>query len=230
MSQSSSTGTTSARPARAWLDVPYAEKDAAKAHGARWDPQARRWFDPRPTTAELRRWSALPELPDVLPGEDRTYKPGLFVDLIPTTCWFTNVRSWVAPRDWDRIRRMVTRRSSYTCEACGAPEGRGERRWVEAHERWSYNSKRSVQSLRRLVCLCSDCHRVTHYGLAEIQGTADQALRHLMAVNDLDLPQAKSHIAVATDLWRARSLRTWTLDLDILSQQGIELVERGDRS
>lgn len=33
---------------RVWLAVPYAEKDAAKAAGARWDPQARRWYAPRP--------------------------------------------------------------------------------------------------------------------------------------------------------------------------------------
>jgi hypothetical protein len=26
---------------RVWLDVPFAEKDQAKALGARWDPQAR---------------------------------------------------------------------------------------------------------------------------------------------------------------------------------------------
>lgn len=225
MSQSSAINTTTAQTGRGWLDVPYAEKDAAKAHGARWDPEARRWYDPRPATPGLAQWAALPELPDVLPGEDRSYKPGLFVDLIPTTCWFTNVRSCVAPRDWDRIRRMVTRRAGHTCETCGATEDRATRRWLEAHERFAYEPKRSVQSLRRLVSMCTDCHRTTHYGLAEVQGTADQAFHHLMAVNELDVAQAKAHIADATDLWRARSLRTWTLDLEILTRQGIDLVQ-----
>ncbi len=137
MSQSSDASTTSVRAGRSWLDVPYAEKDAAKAHGACWDPAARRWFAPRRDTPELQRWAALPELPDLLPGEDRTFKPGLFVDLIPTTCWFTNVRSCVAPRDWERIRRMVTRRAGHSCEACGATEDRARRCWLEAHERWA---------------------------------------------------------------------------------------------
>ena len=224
MSQSSNVGTSTARSGRAWLDVPYADKDAAKVHGARWDSEARRWYDPRPTTPELQRWAALPELPDLLPGEDRTFGSGLFVDLIPTTCWFTNVRSCVAPRDWERIRRMVTRRAGYTCEACGAAENRADRRWLEAHERWKYDHRASTQSLRRLVCLCADCHRVTHYGLAEVQGTAEQALQHLMSVNELDLPNAKRHVAIAFDYWRARSRRTWTLDLSILTRQGIELA------
>jgi hypothetical protein len=31
----------------AYLDVPYAEKDQAKALGARWDPTVRRWYGPR---------------------------------------------------------------------------------------------------------------------------------------------------------------------------------------
>ncbi len=225
MSQSSDTSPTTNRTGRSWLDVPFIEKDAAKAHGARWDQQARRWFDPRPGTPELQRWAPLPELPDLLPGEDRTFKPGLFVDLIPTTCWFTNVRSCVAPRDGERIRRMVTRRAGNTCEACGAAEDRARRRWLETHERWAYDSKRNVQSLRRLVCLCTDCHRTTHYGLAEVRGTAEEARRHLMVVTGLDLAQAKSHIAVAFDLWRARSRRTWTLDLGILTGQGIDIVE-----
>lgn len=75
---------------RAYLDVPYADKDAAKAHGARWDPTARRWYDPRPPTASLQRWTARAEVPELLPGEDRTFGAGLFVDLVPRSCWFTN--------------------------------------------------------------------------------------------------------------------------------------------
>jgi hypothetical protein len=33
---------------RSWLDVPFGDKDEAKAAGARWDPQARRWYAPQP--------------------------------------------------------------------------------------------------------------------------------------------------------------------------------------
>jgi len=87
--------------------VPFSDKDAAKAAGARWSPQQRRWFAPRPDIRELDPWLALPELPPLLPGEDRTFGSGLFVDLIPKSCWFTNVRSCVDTRHWDRLRRMV---------------------------------------------------------------------------------------------------------------------------
>lgn len=43
---------------RLWLDVPYVDKDQAKAAGARWDSGARRWFAHRPGTAELEAWAA----------------------------------------------------------------------------------------------------------------------------------------------------------------------------
>lgn len=43
------------------LNVPYREKDLAKTAGARWDPQVRRWYAPRPGMRALDRW--LPQPP-----------------------------------------------------------------------------------------------------------------------------------------------------------------------
>lgn len=40
-------------PVRTWLAVPYAEKEEAKAAGARWDKQTNRWFAP-PNTPLIR--------------------------------------------------------------------------------------------------------------------------------------------------------------------------------
>jgi len=45
---------------RLWLDVPYREKDSAKAFGARWDPQARRWYAPRSGMRTLDQWMPSP--------------------------------------------------------------------------------------------------------------------------------------------------------------------------
>jgi hypothetical protein len=94
-----------------WLDVPFAEKDAAKRAGARWDRAAKRWYAPRAGIAALDRWAARADIPDLLPGEDRSLGSGLFVDLVPRSCWFTNVRSCVDRTDWERLRRMRTRRT-----------------------------------------------------------------------------------------------------------------------
>jgi hypothetical protein len=211
-------------PARAYLDVPYSDKDAAKAAGARWDPDARRWYDPRPTTPALQPWTARPEVPELLPGEDRTFGEGLFVDLVPHSCWSNNVRSCVTEQDWERLRRPVFRRAGHRCEACGANEDRATRRWLEAHERWHYDEQTGVQSLRRLIALCSPCHLVTHFGYANVTGRTDEAFAHLCAVTAMTHIQAWAHIRAAEDLWIERSARVWELDLSILTGAGITLA------
>jgi len=147
--------------ARTYLDVPYADKDTAKAAGARWDPTAKRWYDPHPIQAgqprgELGRWMARADVSDLLPGEDRAFGSGLFVDMVPSSCRFTNVRTCVSQQDWERLRRMINRRAGHRCEICDRPEDRDTRLWLEAHERWAYDTATGVQALRRLICLCSD--------------------------------------------------------------------------
>ncbi|WP_234478588.1 DUF5710 domain-containing protein [Streptomyces sp. MBT65] len=209
---------------RIWLDVPFDEKERAKKGGARWDPAARRWYAPRGGMTELQQWAPAPDVPDLLPGEDRTLGSGLFVDLVPSTCWFTNVRSCVEQRDWERLRRMITRRAGQRCEICGAAEDRGARRWLEVHERWIYDDTARVQTLKRLICLCTDCHTVTHFGYAQVRGVEAQAFAHLMTVTGLTEPQARRHVSSAFTLWKRRSQLTWSLDLGILADAGIALA------
>jgi hypothetical protein len=211
-----------------WLDVPYSEKDHAKAAGARWDAQMRRWYDPAGHTPGLDRWAARPDIPELLPGEDRGFGSGLFVDLVPASCWFTNVRSCVSQQDWERLRRTITRRAEHRCEICGVDQDRAVGRWLEAHERWAYNEATGVQALRRLICLCTDCHRTTHYGLAQVQGHEADAFAHLLAVTGMTPAQATRHIAAAFALWRTRSARAWTLDLSMLTAAGVTLTPPPD--
>ena len=166
---------------REWLDVPFSEKDQAKALGARWDPAAKRWYAPRSGMAKLAPWAALPDLPALLPGEDRSFGPGLFVDLVPSSCWFTNARSCIAERDWERVRRLVVGRAGRRCEVaeCGRTEDRAQGVWLEAHLSGGSTSRPPrCRSCRRLVCLL---HLVPHddspYGLAGIRGVDRGGLR-----------------------------------------------------
>ncbi len=213
-----------ATPARAYLDVPYAEKDQAKELGARWDQAARRWYDPTPPTAGLNRWTAGAPIPELLPGEDRTFGSGLFVDMVPRSCWFTNVRTCVTAQDWERLRRMITGRAGQKCEACGATEDRGVGRRMEAHERWAYDDHTGVQALRRLICLCSDCHTSTHFGHANVTGRAEQALAYLRRVTGMTDAEAGDHVHAAGEVWTRRSARVWTLDLSMLTAAGVTLT------
>lgn len=175
-----------------------------------------------------------PPLPELLPGEDRTFGSGLFVDLIPRGAWFTNVRTCVVPSDWGRIRHMVYARAENRCEACGRRPARKPGDWIEAHERWRYLASSApdkdgrthfVQRLTRLIALCTRCHQVTHFGRAEVTGRRDQALAHLMRVTGMDREAAEAHVQVAFEVWTELSRRTWELDLSMLTDAGVTVKQ-----
>ncbi|WP_297621657.1 UvrD-helicase domain-containing protein [Nocardia sp.] len=165
-----------------------------------------------------------PNVPELLPGEDRSLGSGLFVDLVPDSCWFTNVRSCVDTKDWERLRRMVNNRAGHRCEICGRGKDSATRRWLEAHERWAYDDTTGVQSLRRIILLCTDCHQTTHFGFAQINGRESHALAHLMKVTGMTADEAQQHIADAFRTWNRRSARVWRLDLSILTGAGVTIA------
>jgi hypothetical protein len=119
---------------------------------------------------------------------------------------------------------MITSRLGERCEACGQTADVPTGRWLEAHERWVYDEPTGVQTLRRLICLCNQCHTVTHFGLAQIKGQADEALARLRTVTGMTDQQAKTHRSHAFSPWRERSTREWALDLSMLTNAGVTLA------
>ena len=81
---------------------------------------------PAPTRSVL-------SIPGVVAGgeDDGGVETRLTVELVPSTCWYTNVRSHVPKAVWDRLRRQVAAEAGDRCEICG---GRGRRWPVECHE------------------------------------------------------------------------------------------------
>ena len=39
-----------------WLDVPYPDKDEAKKLGARWNPEAKKWYCKDCDAGEFKKW------------------------------------------------------------------------------------------------------------------------------------------------------------------------------
>ena len=215
---------------REWLDVPYSKNKLAKSLGAKWDWQSKRWYAPQPGMTELEQWKLRPPVPAFLFKEDRFFGDGLFVDLVPKSCWFTNVRFCVSETDWMRIHRMVTSRAVDECEICGSTLH------LEAHERFDFNDSSRTQTLKRLICLCKACHLSTHLGYAKTQGQSDQAFAHLMTVNKWTEDKAIQHVKWAFKVWAKRSQVAWDLDISMLSGTGVtvartpEAAERRDQA
>lgn len=206
--------------------VPFSRKDEAKGLGARWDPNMRLWYAPSDNFSELlEKFKRFYKID--LPFEDRTFGGNnLFVDLVPRSCWFTNVRYCVSLEDWERLRHTIYYRVGHVCEACGK-FNKGN---LEAHERWSYDNDAKVQKLERLVALCKECHTATHMGLAKVRGLEAGATAHLKLVTGMDDAQVQRHIQDAYDLWRLRSQVEWHLDLGVLTNSGVKVVKPVERS
>lgn len=213
---------------RRFLDASYADRDAIKRRGALWDQSARRWFAPAGTEDALARWIEHAPLPQLLPGEDRSFGSGLFVDLVPASCWFTDVRTSVTPHDWSRIRHLVFGRAHYTCEACGIVQRPGEPARMQAHERWLHDTANHTQQLRRLICLCNRCHFATHFDYAESIQRDRSAYKQLRSVNEWSKRVTHNHITEAKRLRRERSKTEWIIDVDMLTSAGITVIRPPD--
>jgi 5-methylcytosine-specific restriction endonuclease McrA len=137
----------------------------------------------------------------------------LTIELVPSTCWYTNVRSNVGRKEWDRIRKEVYKKANNKCEICG---GQGLNWPVEAHEIFEYDDKLMIQKLVRIIALCQSCHKVKHIGLSQLQGMFQESLQHLAKVNKWTKEEARQYIEEQFKLWQARSKFQWKLDLTLL--------------
>jgi hypothetical protein len=147
----------------------------------------------------------------------------LTVELVPSTCWYTNVRSNVAKAVWDRLRRQVAADAGQRCEVCG---GRGRRWPVECHEVWHYDDDTNVQRLERLVALCPACHEVKHAGLASKRGRLEAVIQRLATVNWWTVDDAALYLEAVFEQWASRSRHQWTLDVSVLrTRYGIGEME-----
>ncbi len=145
----------------------------------------------------------------------------LTIELVPETCWYTNLRQVLPPAQWDRLRREVYRRFGYHCAVCGA----GGK--LHCHEVWAYDDATHVQSLQGFRALCENCHHIKHLGFAGIlagrgQLDYDQLIAHFCSVNGCDDQTFERHRAAAFAEWRERSRHEWQTDLgiDVLGGSG----------
>jgi hypothetical protein len=141
--------------------------------------------------------------------------PKLYVDLVPATSFFDNVRSAVPAKVWKSISMAVYDRAGNRCSICN---GVGRQHAVEAHERWEFEIERGVQKLVEIVALCPTCHRATHIGLADKLGMGKGARAQLRRVNGWSSVHVETHIADAFAVWHERSKRSWIVDISYLDQ------------
>lgn len=149
----------------------------------------------------------------------------LTVELVPSTCWFSNVRSHVNKSTWDFLRQSTYKQANFRCEVCG---GRGKKWPVECHEIWHYDDQNYIQSLEGLIALCPSCHEVKHIGLAGIRGHGERAEAHLAKVNGWSEKQTQAYLEKVWQTWHERSRHQWKLELSWLEGYGIKVHKHSD--
>ena len=137
----------------------------------------------------------------------------LTIELVPSTSWFSNLRSLLSSTEWDKIRKGCYKNANFKCEVCG---GVGDKHPVECHETWEYDETNGVQKLISLIALCPNCHKTKHYGFAKISGKEKEIKKHFMKVNNITEKIADEYINEAFKEWERKSKIEWKLDISIL--------------
>lgn len=151
-------------------------------------------------------------------------QPKLMIELIPSTCHFSNVRTMVKPSEWNKIRKISYESANNKCEICGdVGTNQGYKHRIECHEVWGYDEETNIQKLIKLVSLCVFCHQVKHIGRTIKIGKFYQCIKQLAKVNKWTREQIDTHIAESFDVYKERSKFEWTLDLSLLNEPPYEL-------
>lgn len=147
----------------------------------------------------------------------------LTIELVPKTCWYSNVRSNVTTDEWDIIRKKCYKEAGHVCEICGdTGKNQGKNHNVECHEIWDYDDDKHIQKLTGLIALCPNCHKTKHVGLAQINGEEDIVIKQLIKVNNMTSAAPKYFIEDAFIVWKLRSKYEWKLDITYLDSYKLD--------
>ena len=135
-------------------------------------------------------------------------------ELVPDSCWYSNLRSILKPKQWDVVRKEAYARAEGRCMICGRPAKR-----LEAHERWSYNEENAVQKLEDVIAICHSCHSVIHIGRTQLMGEEDKAIAHFQRVNKCTYADYIKALGEANRLHQRRNMvAEWKIDLSYLEK------------
>ncbi len=135
-------------------------------------------------------------------------------ELVPDSCWYSNLRSILKPKAWDIVRKDAYARANGKCMICGRKVSR-----LEAHERWSYDISKKVQKLETVIAVCHSCHSVIHIGRTQLMGDENKAISHFQKVNKASYADYIKALGRANELHKLRNqVDEWSLDLSFLKR------------
>lgn len=140
----------------------------------------------------------------------------ILIELVPKTCFYSNVRSSVSSADWDIIRKDAYKRYNWSCSVCHC-KGR-----MEAHEIWHYDDVNHIQKLHDVVAVCNGCHMLYHLGFASVKGKLPQAMTRLAKLNGWTRELTSEFVDIVFEIHSQRSRHKWAADLSWLDRYNIK--------
>lgn len=139
------------------------------------------------------------------------------VEMHPLGMWGASLIHLFDEGSHRALRKQAYLAAGYICEACGSGHGA-----MEAWELWSYDrpdpqTDRGVMRLKRLLCLCHECHdmcRLDRVGKAE---RAKAAYQRMQTINGWSEQDFLGYLDWARRLYHFRSRFRWSLDLTAVS-------------
>lgn len=137
----------------------------------------------------------------------------LTIELVPSPCWYSNLRTQMTQTDWDKLRKSVYAEYNHHCGLCQASDV-----MLNCHEIWQYDDENHIQKLTGFIALCPMCHHCKHIGLAGTlasEGKLDfeKVIEHFMQVNQCSREEYEAHSEEAWHTWGERNKHTWTTDI-----------------
>ena len=146
-------------------------------------------------------------------------KPKLTCELVPRTCFYSNVRSVLPTSVWDKLRKASYAKAKFKCEICKASGlDQGYKHALECHEIWDYTAD-GTQMLKGLTSLCPRCHQAKHIGRSIAMGYKAKIFKHIADVNKWDLKLVEAYVGACFQEHKERSKIKWALNIRILVEK-----------
>jgi hypothetical protein len=140
----------------------------------------------------------------------------LRIEVLPKTCWNSNLRTKLKKSDWDKIRKNVYAKEEMRCHICEI-----QCDTLDAHEVWEFDEINHIQRLVEIIGVCKLCHNVIHYGRAQKVGYEKEAREQFVKVNECEIIDLQEELLkVQSDYNRRSKIDDWKLDLTLIEEQG----------
>lgn len=138
----------------------------------------------------------------------------LTIELIPSSSWNNNLRTFLGKEKWQIIRKKVIETWGEKCAICALVTKK-----LDCHEVWKFHTHTHTQSLVDIIPLCKNCHAVKHIGLSELQSTKgkrdiEKLVRHYLKVNKCTHADFEKDKKEAYKLFEKRSNVSWKLSIN----------------